>query len=77
MPVSMRDKIDIYENFLTRIANIDVEKECVEALENPKNPGNVKGELYLNKYPFAFGMVSQAFKSAVSDAQYALNQAKK
>jgi len=77
MPVSMRDKIDIYENFLKAIANIDVEKECNEALAHENNPGNAEGRTFESKYPFAFGMISQAFKMAVSDAQYALNQGRK
>lgn len=77
MKVSLKDKVDIYENFLKRIASIDVQRECHEALTHEKNPGNAEGRTFESKYPFAFGMVSQSFKNAVSDAQYALNQGAK
>jgi len=69
MPVSMRDKIDLYENFLKKIAAIDVEKECVEALANAPDKEYDRA--------YALGAVSQAFKFAVSDAQYALAQGAK
>jgi aspartyl/asparaginyl beta-hydroxylase (cupin superfamily) len=77
MPVSMRDKIELYENFLKKIAAIDVEKECTDALEDPHNLGVPGTQDFISRYPFAFGMVSQSFKNAVSDAQYALNQGAK
>ena len=65
MKVSLKDKVDIYENFLKRIASIDVEKECVEALANAPDKEYDRA--------YALGAVSQAFKFAVSDARYALN----
>jgi hypothetical protein len=70
MKVSLRDKVYIYENFLKRIATIDVEKECEEALKHPDNDP-------LYKYPFAFGMIGRQLKSVVSDAQYTLSQGTK
>lgn len=76
MSLTLKDKVELYENFLNRIAKIDVEKECAEALEDPRNPGKGSPE-YISKYPYAFGMVGQSFKNAVSDAQYALSQGKK
>ena len=76
MGLTLRDKVELYENFLNRIAAIDVEKETAEALEDPHNPGKGAPE-FISRYPFAFGMISQAFKNAVSDAQYALTQGKK
>jgi hypothetical protein len=78
--MTLKDKVELYENFLNRIAAIDVEKECTEALADPHNTGltNVSGDYgFMSKYPFAFGMVSQSFKNAVSDAKYALSQGKK
>ena len=74
--MTLRDKVELYENFLTRIAAIDVEKECAEALEDAHNPGKGAKE-FISRYPFAFGMVGQSFKNAVSDAQYALSQGRK
>lgn len=77
MPLTLRDKVELYENFLKKIAAHDVEKECSAALVDPHNPGIAGESEYINKYPFAFGMIGQAYKEAVSDAQYALNQGKK
>jgi hypothetical protein len=75
--MTLKDKVQLYENFLTKIASIDVEKECDEGLNHPNNGGGKPGEPYVSRYPFAFGMVSQSFKNAVSDAQFALSQGKK
>lgn len=69
--MTLKDKVELYENFLKKIAAVDVAKEMEEALVHPNNT-------YVeNKYPFAFGMIGQAYKNAVSDAQYALSQGKK
>jgi hypothetical protein len=76
MKVSLKDKVDIYENFLKRIASIDVEKECKDAFNHPYNPAK-SSELFMSKYPFAFGMIEQVLKGVVTDAQYALNQGAK
>lgn len=74
--MTLKDKVELYENFLKRIAAIDVEKECSEALEDSHNPDK-EDPTTVSRYPFAFGMIGQAFKNAVSDAQYALSQGKK
>jgi hypothetical protein len=70
--MTLKDKVALYENFLKRLAAIDVEKEMKEALEHPSNSGNKPGDLFISKYPFAFGMVSQSFKSVVRDIRNAL-----
>ena len=69
--MTLKDKVELYENFLKRIADHDVVQEMELALVDPHNT------FVENKYPFAFGMIGQAFKNAVSDAQYALSQGKK
>jgi len=69
MKVSLRDKVDLYENFLKRIATIDVEKEKELALAEANDPEY--------KYCFAFGWLGAKLKSAVTDAQYALNEGAK
>lgn len=69
MKVSLRDKVDIYENFLKSIAAIDVEKEKAEALANANDPEF--------KYCFAFGWIGAKLNSVVRDTQYALNQGAK
>jgi hypothetical protein len=71
--LTLRDKVELYENFLIGIAAIDVEKMMAEALEDPHNPGKGVPE-FISRYPFAFGMISRAFKNVVSDAQYALKR---
>jgi hypothetical protein len=75
--MTLKDKIELYENFLKKIASHDVEKEMNEALEHPNNGGSKPGEPFVSRFPFAFGMISQSLKNAVSDAQYALDQGKK
>jgi hypothetical protein len=72
--LTLRDKVELYENFLIGIAKIDVEKECAEALVDPGNPGVPGTDAFISKYPFAFGMISRSFKNVVSDAQYALKR---
>jgi hypothetical protein len=75
--MTLKDKVELYERILKKLAEIDVEKETKEALDHPNNGGSKPGELFISKYPFAFGMVSQSFKNAVSDAKHALSQGKK
>jgi hypothetical protein len=64
--MTLKDKVKLYERVLRKLAVIDVEKECDEALNHLSNT-------YVeNKYPFAFGMVGQSFKNAVLDVRWAL-----
>lgn len=74
--MTLKDKVELYEYVLKRIAEIDVEKECNEALENSHNPGKVSTS-FIDKYPFAFGMMRQAFKFTVFKAKNALEEGKK
>lgn len=74
--MTLRDKVELYENFLNKIAGHNVEKECSDALEDAHNPGR-DNPAFISRYPFAFGMIGQAYKDVVSDAQYALSQGKK
>lgn len=77
MALTLKAKVELYENFLKKIADHDVVKEMTEALEDPHNPGRAPVNEFNNPYPFAFGLISLSFKDAVSDAQYALDQGKK
>lgn len=75
--MTLKDKVELYENFLKKIASHDVDKERSEAFADPHNTGIPGMSLHVSKFPFAFGMISQSYKSVVSDAQYALSQGKK
>jgi len=67
--LTLRDKVDIYENFLEKIAAVKPEEIEAEALSRAPD------KLY--RYAFALGWVRGALNTAVTDAQYALSQGRK
>ena len=69
MALTLRDKVELYENFLTKIATVDVAAVEAEALAMAPD------QLY--RHAFALGWVRGAFNVAVTDAQYALSQGRK
>jgi hypothetical protein len=68
--MTLKDKVELYERILKKLAEIDVEKECLEALTHPNNIH--QGEAFISRYPFAFGMVGQAYKNVVTGVRLAL-----
>ena len=67
--LTLRDKVELYENFLNKIAAVDVAAIEAEALSVAPD------KLY--RYAFALGWVRGALNTAVTDAQYALSQGRK
>lgn len=69
MTLTLRDKVELYENFLNKIAAVDVAAVEAEAMSMAPD------KLYQHAY--ALGWVRGVLNTAVSDAQYALSQGKK
>lgn len=67
--LTLKDKVELYENFLKKIAAVNPAEVEAEAIKTAPD------KLY--RYAYALGWVRGALQEVVSDAQYALNQGKK
>lgn len=68
--LTLKEKVDLYENFLNDIAKRDLVAIAEESFSEPEDDGS-------KNYPYAYGYTASQLEIVIMNARYALAQGAK